>query len=97
MASNEEREFQISLAELQADVQIYLSIALAFMGVLITYAIGLEQLYFSLSSKSDVVALSVIISLVVGVVISFIAFRYFISKADRARKKIPELRKKYVQ
>jgi len=61
------------------------------------YAIGFEQIYFSLLSKSDVVAHSVIITLIAGVVIIGIAFRNFLNKADSARKRLSELRKKYLR
>jgi len=97
MSTKTEREFQISLAELSADVQIYLSVGLGVAGISIAYFIGLEQIYFSLPSKTDVVALSTLFSLVVGTVIGILYVRFFLSKAEKARKKISELREKYTK
>jgi vacuolar-type H+-ATPase subunit I/STV1 len=97
MSTEAEREFQISLAEASADVQTYLSIALGLSGMLFAYLIGLEQIYFSLPSKSDVVALFTLFSLAVGVVLFMIYIRIFFGKADKARNKISELRKKYTK
>jgi len=48
---NEDRELQIRLAELQADVQINLAACFGFLAVFITIIIGFEQIYFSLPQE----------------------------------------------
>jgi hypothetical protein len=95
MSTKEEREFQISLAELSADIQTYLSIALALAGILIAYTIGLEQIYFSLPSRIDITALSTLLAIAAGTVVILYQLHIFIDKANKARKNISELRKKY--
>jgi hypothetical protein len=97
MSTKEEREFQISIAELTADVQIYLSIGLALAGISIAYTIGLQQIYFSLPSKSDIVALSILFSLFAGMALGMIYVYIFIKKADKARKDISKLKEKDAQ
>lgn len=87
----EERELQISLAGLSADVQANLSIALTFAGILVAYAIGLEQLYLSSPSR-----LSTLFALVAGIVVIMIIIHFYLNQANKARNDISNLRKKYV-
>jgi hypothetical protein len=94
MSTKEEREFQIKLAELTTDVQIRLGIALAFMAILVTWTIGMQQIYFTLPSGS-VAALSTLFSLVAGIIVVLYAIRFFMNKAIASKNKISELKKQY--
>lgn len=92
----EEREFQIALAEFQADVQIWLSFALELLAIFIAILIVIAQIYFVIPARlgsTDMFVLFLLI--IIGIAMLFFYF-IFIWKADKARKKISELRKQYV-
>jgi Ca2+/Na+ antiporter len=92
----EDRELQIKLAELQADVQINLTVCFGFLALLFVVIIGLQQIYYALLPE-EIVAKSSILVLMVGAafIILFVIRRYF-RKALYARNRMEELRKQYV-
>jgi len=92
----EDRELQIRLAELQADVQINLTICFGLLAVIFAVIIGLQQLYFTLPSKEIVVKNSTLVSMVGCVIIVAFVMRRFFGRAIYARKQMEELRKQYV-
>ena len=90
---DEDRELQIKLAELQADIQINLTAFFGFLAVFIVIIIGFEQIYFILPreealTKNTIMALVILIGIFVLGVAS-----YFFKKALQARKQMKELRK----
>jgi hypothetical protein len=92
--SYDDRELQIRLAELQADVQIYLTICFGLLAILFTVFVGLQQIYFT---SSDIVAKnSTLVSMLVFPFLMFFAIRLYFKKVGDARKQMKELRKQYV-
>jgi len=96
MLHNEDRELQIKLAELQADVQINLTVCFGFLAVFITTIIGFQQIYFSLPPEAtllkDYLSVSIVVIAFTLLGVSF----YFINKAQDARKQMNKLRKQYI-
>ena len=96
MLQNQDRELQIKLAQLQADVQIYLTAGFGCFAVLSALVIGLFQTAFGLPSER--ILLKTILS-VLELIASFVCFYatiYFAKKARVARKKMDNLKKQYV-
>ena len=93
---NQDRELQIRLAELQADVQIYITIGFTFFAVFMAGIIGLQQIYFSLPSEEFVTKYFTLFAEILLVIFGFLVVRFFMKKAVDARKQITELRKRYV-
>ena len=93
---NEDRELQIRLAELQADVQINLTIAFGFFAGFVAFMIGFEQIYFSLSSENTLMKSIIFVFIALAGIACFISVTYFAGKAQDARKQMEELRKRYV-
>ena len=92
----EDRELQIRLAELQADVQIYLTACFGFLAVFLAIIIGFEQIYFTLSPEEILSKIYLAISIPLVGFACFVAAIFFARKAFYARKQMEELRKKYV-
>ena len=93
---NEDRELQIRLAELQADVQINLTVYFGLLAVLFAAIIGLQQLCFTLPPENIVVKNSTLVSMAGCVIIILFVTRRYIRKAIDAREQMEELRKQYV-
>lgn len=92
---NEDRELQIKLAELQADIQINISICIGIFAILVAIMIGLEQIYFTLPEQS-IERIYIFIPELGLAIFSFVAVVPFARRAENARKKMAELRKQYV-
>jgi len=90
---NEDRELQIKLAELQADIHINLAAFFGFLAVFIIIIIGFEQIYFILP-QGEILTKNTIIVLItiIGIFVLGVA-SYFFKKALQARKQMKELRK----
>ena len=93
---DEDRELQIRLAELQADVQINLTVCFGLVALAFATIIGLEQIYFTLPPEEVVVKNSVLVSIVGAAIIILYITRGYLGKALDAREQMEELRKKYV-
>jgi hypothetical protein len=93
---NEDRELQIRLAELQADVQINLTICFGLLAIIFAVFIGLQQIHFTVPPENIVVKNSTLVSMVGCVIIVAFVMRIFFGRAIRSRKQIEELRKRYV-
>jgi len=93
---NEDRELQIKLAELQADIQIYLTICFAFLAGFLAIMIGFEQIYFSLPPEEIISKTYIGILIPIVGSVCFVSVLFFARKAFHARKQMDELRKKYV-
>jgi len=96
MRHNEDRELDIRLAELQADIQINLTICFGILAVFITAMVGLEQIYFSLPSENSVAKIGSLISLIVLGIIVLLFIKPYLKKVEKARKEMEELRKQYI-
>jgi hypothetical protein len=95
MLHDEEKEFQIRLAELQADIQIYLTSCWGMVAVLFTILVGLQQIFFILRPDQYLVAISFSITIPALAVIGLLIVHYFLNKIEIARRQISALRKKY--
>jgi len=93
---DEDRELQIKLAELQADIQIYLTACFGFLAGFLAILIGFEQIYFTLSPEEILSKIYLAISIPLVGIVCFVTAIFFARKAFRARKQMEELRKKYV-
>jgi len=93
---NEDRELQIKLAELQADIQINLTAFFGFLVVFIVIIIGLEQIYFILPQEEALAKNTLIVlTIVTGIFVLGVA-SYFFRKALNARKQMKELGKQFL-
>lgn len=90
----DDRELQIRLAELQADVQINLAICFGLLAILFTAFVGLQQIYFT--SSDIVVKNSTFVSMLVCPFVMFFAISLYFNKVKDAREQMKELRKQYV-
>jgi len=96
MLHNEDRELQIKLAELQADIQIYLTLCFGFMALFAALMIGYLQIHFSLPPEHTFTRNIVFVSIVVCGIILLGFTNYFFNKARDTRKQMKELRKRYI-
>lgn len=87
----EEREFQVRLAMLEADVQIHLAAAFGFLAALAGVILVDEQIFYSLPADQSVtkwVLFGVILTTSVGCAC---IFYFFTRKALAKRKEMEEL------
>jgi len=96
MVHSTDRELQIRLAELQADVQINLTSAFGFLAGFLALTVGYLEIYFGLTSEQSLMRNVFSVLVVVLVVACAFCFRYFVNKARVARRQMKELRKEYV-
>ena len=94
---NQDRELQIRLAELQANVQIYIAVAFGFAALFMSIYAILVQIFFSLSIEAR---FSSVGWLIIGLMLmSMGAFgfsvAYFLRKAVASRDEIEKLKKEY--
>lgn len=91
----EDRELQIRLAELQADIQIYLTLSFGLLAMLIAVMVGLQQIYFILPSER--VLSKNFISFFIPLIgfVCFFAVIFLIKKMFDTREQMKKLRKKY--
>jgi glucan phosphoethanolaminetransferase (alkaline phosphatase superfamily) len=97
MVHKQDVELQIRLAELQADIQIYLTAVFGFLAGFLALIIGYMQIFFTLPWEESFMATRivfavVIIILIVGCGVSII---HFVRKVVAFRNEIEELRKEY--
>lgn len=85
----EEKKLQITLAKLQTDVQIYLTICFGFLAILASGIIGFEQLYFTTNVngvvKSDFLG-SIIIFVIGMIFITYVSVKQMQAKRDEMEK-----------
>ena len=91
----EDRELQIRLAELQADIQIYVTVCFGLFAGFVALIIGFEQIYFSLSPEEVVTKTSIFILIILGGIVCLSFSVFFLRKMFDARKQMEELRKQY--
>ena len=89
---DEYRELQIRLAELQADVQINLTICFGLLALAFAAIIGLQQIYFTSPPEEIVVKNSALVSMVGCIIIILLVTRSYLKKALDAREQMKELR-----
>lgn len=93
---NEDRELQIKLAELQADIQIYITICFALFVGLIALMLAFEEIYFTLPPEhGSIKTIFSILIAVAGVFCSSYTI-FFIDKAITAKKQMGKLREQYL-
>lgn len=96
MLHNEDRELQIKLAELQADVSIYLTTGFAAFAVFMAVTIGLQQVFFSFPPEEVFYRTIALVGMAMAGIVNFVFSTRFIGKALAARRQMAELRKRYV-
>jgi len=92
---NEDRELQIRLAELQADVEINLTACFGFLALFVPLILLFEELYFSPSTNASMKNVFALLTVASAFVLLPVAF-FFIKRANDARMQMSELKKKYV-
>jgi len=97
MAYRHDIELQIRLAELQADIQINLTIAFGFFAGFIALVIGFMQIFYTLPWEESFMVTKIgfavlIIILIVG---CWICAFQFANKVTAIRKEFEKLRKEY--
>jgi len=96
MLHNEDRELKIRLAELQADVQIWLTFCFGLLGFLIATILSYVQIFFS-SSPEAIAVKGFLPFLIVVMAFLFLGiFHCFTRKVQDAKRQMAELRKRYV-
>ena len=96
MVHNEDRELQIRLAELQADVQINLTIGFGFLAGCLALSIMFTQIAFAVPPENIILKNMARAFSLFWVIVAFLSGRYFVSKALDARKQMKDLKKQYV-
>ena len=92
----EDRELQIRLAELQADLQIHLTTSFGVLAVLIALVIAHMQIFYSLPAEVGNLKTIFSVSLLVLVTLCIYTFLHFTNKVVVARKQIRDLRRQYI-
>lgn len=87
-----ERELQVSLAELQADVQIYLTAAFGFLAVFAALVLTDEQIFYSLQSDQTLEKVAFFWTILIGGIGCVLTFAYYAKRAKTARNKMGKLR-----
>lgn len=95
MRHNEDRELDIRLAELQADVQINLTICIGLFAIFIGTMTAYLQIYFTLPPESHLRPLVTIVVFFLGGA-CLVVVRSFMKRARDKRKQMEDLRKQYV-
>lgn len=95
MLHNEEKELQIRLAELQADIQINLTACFGIVALLFTVLIGLEQILFVLRPEQYSIAIYLLIIIPILAAVGMLTILYFLRRIQVVRKQIGELWKEY--
>ena len=93
---NEDRELQIRIAELQADVQIYPTVCFGMFTAFLTIMTTLQQIYFTLPSEKVLTKNIVFILMPLIGIVWLSAVGFLLKKSLYARKQIKELRKHFV-
>jgi membrane protein implicated in regulation of membrane protease activity len=96
MMHNQDRELQIRLAELQADIQINLTICFGFFAGFIGIAVAVMQIIYSLSSEQIALKIMLAIFTVVAIIFCWYYTYFFAKRVETARDKLKDLQKQYV-
>jgi len=92
----EEREFQIALAEFQADIQVNLSMSLGYFAALITLVTFFAQWLFSTPLEQTNVRALIFGGMLVFGIIFILLISKRVDNLKATKKKISELRKQYI-
>jgi membrane protein implicated in regulation of membrane protease activity len=93
---SEETEIQIRLAELQANIQVYLAIAVGFFAAVFGLAAILYQVLLAYTASNE---LYLLVSIVAILILEFFCAYYtnlFVKKMTKSRNEIEKLKAKYV-
>ena len=94
MRHNEDRELDIKIAELQADIQIYLTITFGLFGVFAAAAFCFLQIMWTVEPVEIRIILGVLA--VIASFLSAYSAYYFARRVKSTRDKIRDLRMQYV-
>ncbi len=89
----EDRELEIRLAELQADIQVYTASAFGFMATFLALTVAFMQ---PLTASSGITTLFWVMLTLVADMCSGVFSVSFLKKAIKARKQMKELRERYI-
>ena len=94
---NQDRELQIRLAKLQANVQIYIAIAFGFVALFMSIYAVLVQIFFSLPIEARFSSVGWLISGLMLMIMGAFGFSvvYFLRKALGSRDELEKLKKEY--
>ncbi|MCJ7635454.1 hypothetical protein MUP77_24080 [Candidatus Bathyarchaeota archaeon] len=87
----EERELQVRLAELQADIQIYMTIAFGFFAGFLALILTYEQIFYSLTWDRNLERTVFSFAILAALAVCVLTFVYFGRRAEKARKQIRDL------
>jgi hypothetical protein len=87
----EEREFQVKLAALEADVQIHLTAAFGFLAVLAGLILADEQIFYTLPADQWLTKWALFGVIIAGAMACAGVFSFFVKKAMTARKDMEKL------
>ena len=91
-----DEELKIDLTELQADIQINLTIFLGFFAGLLTDIIGFEQIFLTLRSEQLFEKISVaLLASIIGIVFVFVIWS-LAKRIETLRKQITQVAKKHL-
>ena len=92
----EDRELQIRLAELQADVQIYTTATFAIFAGFLAFMIGVEQVYHALPEEKTFTKNLAVLVILISAVLCVYSVRLLMKRVFKARSQMKELRRQYV-
>jgi TRAP-type C4-dicarboxylate transport system permease small subunit len=93
---NEDKEFQIKLAELQADVQILVTACFGFLGIIGGFMLIFYQLFFTTPAIQPEIKYSFMILIIVTGIMFFAVARFYVEQIRKKRKEISDLRKQFI-
>jgi len=91
----EDQELQIRLAQLQTDVQIYLTLCFGFAAIVAAFIIGFMQIFYTLPPEQDFVRQEIFWIIIILSAILIGLSSHYVGKARAAREKMKGLRKEY--
>ena len=91
---NENLDLQIKLAELQTDVQIYLTVSIGLVASLVALMISFQQLY--IRATEPITQLVFLSGMLASAFLAPFSIGFFINRMYDKREEIEELKKLYV-
>ena len=96
MRHNEDRELDIRLAELQADIQIYVAATFGLFAIFAGAAVGFSQAMYTLGTEEINLKITLSVVALMAACASACFAMYCAKKVDETREKIKGLRKQYI-
>lgn len=95
MLHNENTELQIRLQELQADIQINLTVCFGLIALLFTLLIGFEQIFMVLPAEMVAVKLVILFANLILILVFYPVIQLHAQKVKNARNQLSKLRNEY--